>query len=295
MQSIEIPVALSPEFITQVTEENSRYYVRNGLRHTSVTTIISATLRAWGVESWKAKWIAFQLEKYNGKKLSKTLAHEIITASDKEMKSAATLGTHMHNIIERLLKDEDVNDVPEQLEPAVQAWLKWRRHHIEWELVGTEVGIYGEMLRPYKLSKSAVHYAGQIDALFKISDNHYVVVDWKTSSGLFDSSFIQVAAYAKAIERKYESDIVMHPNIKCDAMIVRMVGDYPKIECTEHDNIPAHKAAKCKHGEKIRTEPKIFNGKVQFARVDVDHWANLFDNLLAIHGGKNAYVTRQTL
>ena len=258
-----VPVALSAEYMMQLTDDGGRKYLRGDTEYTSVTSLISSTLHNFGIPKWRAEWIAFQLEKFNGRKLTRILSNDIVTAADKEMEKSASIGTHMHNIIECLLKDEDVNDVPDQLEPAVQAWLKWRRRHIEWELIATEVGVYG--------TYEGVNYAGQVDALFRLN-NQYMVVDWKTSSGLYESSFLQVAGYAHALKGMYG----MTPTVK--AMVVRLVNDYPRTE----------------DGKKDRTKEKIFNGKVQFAEVDVPHWSAVFDHIVAVHGGKK-YVRRTTI
>ena len=181
------------------------------------------------------------------------------------MQQSADIGTHMHNIIERLLRDEDVNDIPEQLEPAVRAWLKWRRQFIEWELVGTEVGVWHPDM-----------FAGQVDALFR-NGNEYLVVDWKTSSGLYDSSFLQAAAYARALQAMYMAEHkVLRPSVK--ACVVRLVNDYPRID-----------------GKKNRRVDKIFTDQCEYVMVDVPTWYETFSHVLAVHKGKSARVGRVKL
>ena len=125
MTIVDIPVALSPKYITQVTENNGRYYLVNGEQYQSITSLIDGTIRAYGIEKWRAGWIDTQLAKFNGRKLTKSLANEIVTAADKEAAESARIGTEVHSIIERLLKDEEVDfsTLDDQLIPAVQAWL----------------------------------------------------------------------------------------------------------------------------------------------------------------------------
>ena len=274
MTIVDIPVALSPKYITQVTEKNGRYYLVNGEKHHSITSLIDGTIRAYGIEKWRAGWIDTQLAKFNGKKLTKSLADEIVTAANQEATESARIGTEVHSIIERLLKDEEVDfsTLDDQLEPAIRAWLRWRQEHIDWKLVGTEVGVHGSI--------GGLKYAGQVDALFQADT---VVVDWKTTSGLFESSFMQVAAYAQALEdmRQDEQDTGISQNrlIECDAMVVRLVNDYPRD----------------KNNNKLRDEPKVFNGKVQFADVDVTHWGRTFDYLCSLSAGKSKYQSRKTI
>ena len=268
MATIDIPVALSSKFITQVTEENGRHYLVDGEKHKSVTSLIDGTIRAYGLEKWKAGWIDTQLSKFIGKELTKSLADEIVTAADKEAAESARIGTEVHSIIERLLKDEEVDfsTLDNQLIPAVQAWLRWRQEHIDWKLVGTEVGVYG--------SYGGVRYAGQVDALFQKSHNSYMVVDWKTSSGLFESSFMQAAAYAYALKSMKKSRFMY-----CGAQVVRLVNDYPRDE----------------NNKKLRDEPKVFNGKVQFADLDIEHWIDTFGHLCSLSTGKSRYQSRKTI
>ena len=265
MTIVDIPVALSPKYITQVTEKNGRYYLVNGEKHHSITSLIDGTIRAYGIEKWRAGWIDTQL------------ADEIVTAANQEAAESARIGTEVHSIIERLLKDEEVDfsTLDDQLIPAVQAWLKWRQEYIDWKLVGTEVGVYG--------SVGDLNYAGQVDALFQTDINRYVVVDWKTTSGLFESSFMQVAAYAQALEdmRQDEQDTGISQNrlIECDAMVVRLVNNYPEDE----------------NNKKLRDEPKVFNGKVQFADLDIEHWIDTFGHLCSLSTGKSRYQSRKTI
>ena len=287
-----IPIALSSEYMDQLTNENGggRKYEVYGETYTSVTSVINNTLRNFGVEKWKSNWVDSQLTQFNGRKLTKSLAAEIVTASDHEMQRSGTIGTHMHNIIERLLRDEDINDVPKQLEPAVRAWLKWRRQFIEWELVGTEVGVWHPDM-----------FAGQVDALFR-NGNDYLIVDWKTTSGLYDSSFLQAAAYAKALQTMYmvehgiQTNLVQAQSVK--ACVVRLVNDYPRIHCSNPQHYPPsgdRHTDKCRHGKKNRRVDKIFTDQCEYVMVDVPTWYETFSHVLAVHRGRSARVGRVKL
>jgi len=258
----DIPIALSGEYMTQLTNASGggRKYEVNGKQYDSVTTLINNTLRNFGVERWKDGWISDQLAHFDGRQLTSSLATEIVTASAREMEESASIGTHMHSIIEALLRNEELeNQVTDQLEPAVRAWLKWRRQFIEWQLVGTEVGVYGD------------GYAGQVDALFKQGDQ-YMVVDWKTSSGLYDSSFLQVAAYAHALKDMYAYGYGMGSVKAC---VVRLVNDYPRVG-----------------GKKNRRVPKIFSDKCEYVCIDVRSWYNTFSHLVATSSGVKQKVQK---
>ena len=236
-----IPIALSSMTMAQLTKPNGRrrYVVdlfnlegKLGSYRTvfpSVTTEIEGQLRNFGMEKWKDGWIKRGLDKYVGQVLDTGMIDEILTSHTNEAQTSAKLGTQVHTYIDRLLKDEDVNDIPDQLEPAIQGFLKWRRKYIDWEYIGSELGVYS--------MKYSV--AGTIYALFNTPDG-YVIVDWKTSSGIYDSHAIQVSVYAEAFR-----DMTKKRKL-AGAMVVRFGNSYPLVG-----------------NEKDRTMPKVFTDRVE--------------------------------
>ena len=230
-----IPIALSSMTMAQLTKPNGRrrYVVDitpwDRTVFPSVTTEVEGQLRNFGMEKWKDGWIRRVLDKYVGQVLDTGMVDEILTSHTGEAQRSAEIGTQVHTYIDRLLKDEDVNDIPDQLEPAIQGFLKWRRKYIDWEYIGSELGVYS--------TKYSV--AGTIDALFNTPDG-YVIVDWKTSSGIYDSHAIQVSVYAEAFR-----DMTKKRKL-AGAMVVRFGNSYPLIG-----------------NEKDRTMPKVFTNRVE--------------------------------
>ena len=230
-----IPIALSSMTMAQLTKPNGRrrYVVDFNNDHRtvfpSVTTEVEGQLRNFGMERWKDGWIRRVLDKYVGQVLDTGMVDEILTSHTGEAQRSAEIGTQVHTYIDRLLKDEDVNDIPDQLEPAIQGFLKWRRKYIDWEYIGSELGVYS--------TKYSV--AGTIDALFNTPDG-YMIVDWKTSSGIYDSHAIQVSVYAEAFR-----DMTKKRKL-AGAMVVRFGNSYPLIG-----------------NEKDRTMPKVFTNRVE--------------------------------
>jgi len=230
-----IPIALSSMTMAQLTKPNGRrrYVVdiADDYRTVfpSVTTEIGGQLRNFGMERWKDGWIKRGLDKYVGQVLDHDMIQEILFSHTGEAQRSAEIGTQVHTYIDRLLKDEDVNDIPDQLEPAIQGFLKWRRKYIDWEYIGSELGVYS--------MKYSV--AGTIDALFNTPDG-YVIVDWKTSSGIYDSHAIQVSVYAEAFR-----DMTKKRKL-AGAMVVRFSNSYPLVG-----------------NEKDRTMPKVFTNRVE--------------------------------
>ena len=261
----EIPIALSSDYMTQITNEGGggRKYEVSGTVYESVTSIISNNLRNFGVERWKDSWIKSQLSRYDGQALTPQIATDIVSASTDEMNASADLGTQMHSIIEGMLRDENVDHlITDQFEPAVRAWLKWRKKFINWELVGTEVGVFAGDTKDASAFDVNKNYAGQVDALFR-KGIHYMVVDWKTSSGLYDSAFLQVGAYAHALKNMYSYGYGMGNVTAC---VVRLVNDYPRDQ----------------DGKKDRRQAKVFSGACEYAMVDAYRWGQTFNDIISV-------------
>ena len=109
----------------------------------------------------------------------------------KSRDAAADLGTRVHLWVERDLQGE-VQDIPDDIAPAIQAYRSWRASSDFTETAGLERMVY--------YAEPPVCYAGTIDALFRLSDGTLGAVDYKTSSGIYESHMVQIAAYAKAWE-----------------------------------------------------------------------------------------------
>ena len=262
----DIPIALSDGYMTQVTNyRGGRHYEIDGMKFPSVTKILDNTLRNFAIESWKGTWINDQMEHYRGRKLTETISSSIVNRSRREADDSAWLGSRMHQIIEGLLRDENVDSlITEQLEPAVRAWLKWRKEFIRWELVGTEVGGYCDPFNAWG------KYAGQVDAIFK-NGMEYMVVDWKTTSGIYPDHHMQVSAYAHALKAMYKHGYGV---VNVSACIVRMDNSYPMIK-KNNKNI------------KDRRQPKIFSGSLDYTEPNVEQWYDLFAKILYINLAKN--------
>ncbi len=98
------------------------------------------------------------------------------------------IGNDLHKIISGLLTDSNpYPSVSDQLRPAVTAFLRWRNQYSDWKCVGSEVGIYN-----YEPAID-IGYAGTIDAVFA-RGSELMIVDWKTSSGLYDSNYMQAGS-----------------------------------------------------------------------------------------------------
>ncbi len=129
---------------------------------------------------------------------------------------AATVGTAIHGMIQDFLdlthSDPCKDLTPEQVKQAnvgYHAFLDWTHQS------NTEVMSYEDAL----LSKKHL-FAGTPDALAR-RDGKLVVIDWKSSSGIYGDTIVQVAAYALLLEETFgevvdEADILRFDKLTGD-------------------------------------------------------------------------------
>ncbi len=105
---------------------------------------------------------------------------------DKLKDDAASLGTEAHAFIDLIIHGKEPESVPEPIQPAVEAFKKW------WKDSGIEL-----VLGDTKVASLIHGYGGSLDALGR-RQGQYIVLDWKTSYGIYPEYGLQVAAYGQA-------------------------------------------------------------------------------------------------
>ena len=159
-------------------EASHTYTVEGALVPRSVTGLIHhfcaefdplATLRSMNTER--------RLEKYD-----QASDEEILALWQQNGAVARTRGTLMHREIEWLLNGGSVDDPS----PEIQQFLDLFPSMVEDGLTiyRTELSVYHR----------ALNVAGQIDALFRDQDGHFVIVDWKRSPKISFDSLRQMLA-----------------------------------------------------------------------------------------------------
>lgn len=99
---------------------------------------------------------------------------------------AADLGTRAHIYIDRLLRGGELLELTPDIEPSINAFWAW------YEATGLDAEI-----TEYPLYSLTYLYAGTLDAR-ATRDGRKVILDWKTSSGIYDEMALQAAAYWNA-------------------------------------------------------------------------------------------------
>lgn len=183
-----------PRLETRKTGSYFRYLL-GGEPIPSVTQILGV-INKEALVPWAKKVTLEAVEGYLKQLLGQTLTlsddtigmiiSESRRASDTVKNVAADLGKQTHALIEEHLRTGKVPDVPAELKPAFDSFLEWKKTN-PFEVVSLEHAVYSEK-----------HwYAGTFDLLGRDHQGLFVA-DFKTGSGVYNESPMQIAAYAEA-------------------------------------------------------------------------------------------------
>ena len=209
----------------------SRVYEVDGKKLPSVTSILSIISKP-ALIPWAAKMAA---EKYTEliragevgdfaallavyRDDLPAMEKEATAAPRQKMEAAADVGTRVHDYIECLNTGQPLPPVDEEMEPCLSAYDAWvSAHHLK--IVQREMMVHTEA------------YAGTLDALAVNEDLQSVIIDYKTSNGIYDETALQVSAYANAVE-------YMHPERPriAEAWVVRFPKDGKTFEAKRVDD-----------------------------------------------------------
>lgn len=193
--------------ITPIEKRGSRYYKIDGIDelYPSVTTVTGAVLNKPALVPW-AKRVA--LENMSAE-LYHAMANDIVidelfvddavkrsmARPDKLKDAAADLGTRVHAAIDAIIKGEKYEKTPD-IETGVNAFLAWRKEK-GIEIVQSEVRVFSKELE----------VAGCVDAIGRNKDGGLVVLDWKTSRGVYLEMAYQVGGYALCLEELLDDTV----------------------------------------------------------------------------------------
>jgi CRISPR/Cas system-associated exonuclease Cas4 (RecB family) len=150
-------------------------------------------------------------------------------------RDALNIGSLTHEWVEAAINwkiaEGEIPKMPKQEEAvnAIHAFQDWVGENVvEWK--SAEEKIYH---RKYK-------YAGTVDAR-AIINGEYCVIDWKTSKRVYPEYYLQVAAYAKAVEDMHGIPVDATYILRCD----KASGKFEAVRSTEiEENFQAFLAAK---------------------------------------------------
>lgn len=171
------------------TASNHRYRL-DGKPVPGVTTLIGKGLPKPALPRWAAKsaaeYVADHLDVIAALPDRESIIATVKQSPWTQRDRAAVRGTDVHAIAERLIHGQEV-EIPEALADYVDGYVRFLD---EWkpEPVLTE--------RP--VANRTWWYAGTFDALVTLPSGERLLVDWKTSKGVYGDNALQLAAYANA-------------------------------------------------------------------------------------------------
>jgi hypothetical protein len=173
-------------------------YTLNGIEYPSVTTITGImdkpALLQWSancavdyvIENIEA--VKDPLDVHRGEDVLERARKAYATVRD----NAASSGTQCHHAIEAYINGQNPEEhlKSEEARRGFEAFLSWEdKNHVEWLETECEV-------------VSLKHgYAGRFDAIARIN-GHVYLIDFKTSSGVYDEMKWQLCAYRQAYNER---------------------------------------------------------------------------------------------
>ncbi len=177
-------------------DDRHRYWVEEKRIENSVTGITGIIDKSPALMGWAIKMMSEYLLGQLVKEVE--ITEEIILRAKKEYRSAqkeaTDIGTAIHEWIEKWIKGEEY-EIPddEKIQNGIMSFLKWQKEHkIKFNKENSERLVYSKKY----------NYVGTLDAIAEI-DGKKVIVDFKSSNGLYNEYRYQLAGYWNAYEEEF--------------------------------------------------------------------------------------------
>ena len=170
-------------------EASHRYWL-DGKPIPGVTTLLGKGLPKPALPRWAAKsaaeYVADNLEVLNQLPDRESIIATVKQSPWTQRDRAAVRGTDVHAIAEELIHGREV-EVPAHLQDHVDGYVRFLD---EWQPEA--------ILTEHPVAHRHWWYAGKFDAIVRMPDGEVLLLDWKTSKGVYGETALQTAAYANA-------------------------------------------------------------------------------------------------
>ena len=227
--------------VTRQQKGKRRFYMVEGdqqvagIELPSVTTITGVldkpALVPWaertGIEEMRSRVVAaypdLMLEPmgqaYFEESLNK-IAKDSSGATRRIKEDAAEFGTTSHEVIEGILAGREASHIPDTHLDVANNFASWYRGSGLTNIEFAEQAVYSAQYQ----------YGGTIDAIGYDSNGYTVIIDWKTSNGLYPEVALQLAGYGVAYAEMHNNQ----PSFTSIRLIaVRLGKDRPEFEAIE--------------------------------------------------------------
>lgn len=194
--------------IKRVNQGTGHGYWIDGQRAVGVTTALKALPKS--LTRWAARTVAEYVVANPGeiqaliRNRGQVPALDFMVAMPQQaLRNSSGRGTKVHKLAERVVTGEEV-EVPAELEGYVENYIRFLD-----EFHGVEVA--SEIV----VANRTHNYAGTLDSIQDIPGLGRVLVDYKTSNGIYGETALQVAAYRNA-EVYLDAEGNEHPMIQVE-------------------------------------------------------------------------------
>jgi hypothetical protein len=204
--------------VTLRFNEKTHTYTLDGKRVPGVTSILGKALPKPALTYWSAKCVAeWVADNPDGVENLRSMGRGPMVQALKgvpweKRDAAAVRGTDVHALAEKILHGQEV-EVPDYLMPYVEGYVRFL-DDFDLSPVLTEQPVAHRIWR----------YGGKFDAVVTIGRGPWAgrlaLLDWKTSSGVYGETALQVAAYARAEFYAPEPDQELPlPQVDCTGVV----------------------------------------------------------------------------
>lgn len=165
-----------------------RFYDYNGQQLLSATSLRRVLGMSFGLHNWAVNQTIEASLSMRGNLAAQSMTDEeykkhLRKTSMTKRDEAASLGTSIHEAAEMEVKANDLgpNDVRK---PFL----------VQYELAQKELGftVVASEMQVFNLT---LGYAGSLDAIFRMPDGRFILVDYKTGKGIYNDTALQLALY----------------------------------------------------------------------------------------------------
>lgn len=165
-----------------------RFYEFNGQKLMSATSLRRVLGMSFGLHNWAVSQTINAATSMRGNLAASAMTDEefkkhLRKTSMTKRDEAASLGTSIHEAAENGVVANDLgpNDVRK---PFLIQYEKAQRE-LGFTVVATEMQVFNLTLG----------YAGSLDAIFRMPDGRFILVDYKTGKGIYNDTALQLALY----------------------------------------------------------------------------------------------------
>jgi len=222
----EVQVSLSDDYKNYMVEGDER--IDSNL-HLPRVTQINGVLEQKGLRYVAMNAALDYVEEHIGETSVEALIEGARGESERRRDGAANFGSRAHALLNFLARDPNYKVDPE-FDEVVRGWEKFKTE-MNLEILATEIPLYCHDTN----GSVPITFAGTADLLGMDGDGNFVIVDYKTGSGLRATDALQQVAYSLALAYCGIGNFMdARDAVSMRAFVVRFPSELCEDPCTVH-------------------------------------------------------------